>query len=393
MNNHIRWPLMSNNLSRDDLNSVIKLLEQDDPKLTNGPAVREFEENWSKWLGVNYSVMLNSGASANDLTMLALREIKGAGEVIVPALTWVSDIASVIHAGHKPIFVDINTKTLGMDTELILKSITPKTKAVFLTHVLGFNALSNKLISELEKRSVLLIEDVCESHGAKHNDQKVGTFGWAANFSFYYAHHMTTIEGGMISTNDLNLYEMLRIMRSHGMAREASLEETRTFYSQKYPDLNPDFIFLYASHNMRSTEINATLGLSQLKSLDKNILLRKANFDKFLKSIEGSVFRTDFNTEGNSNYAFTLIMKHPNIALRDKIENILKLKGIEYRRGLAGGGNQLRQPYLKTFEGIPLPDSLPNVDFIHNFSWYIGNYPNIDSGIYTELKDLVDTIS
>ena len=177
------------------------------------------------------------------------------------------------------------------------------------------------------------------------------------------------------------------------MAREASLEETRTFYSQKYPDLNPDFIFLYASHNMRSTEINATLGLSQLKSLDKNILLRKANFDKFLKSIEGSVFRTDFNTEGNSNYAFTLIMKHPNIALRDKIENILKLKGIEYRRGLAGGGNQLRQPYLKTFEGIPLPDSLPNVDFIHNFSWYIGNYPNIDSGIYTELKDLVDTIS
>ena len=384
---------MSNNLSRDDLNSVIKLLEQDDPKLTNGPAVREFEENWSKWLGVNYSVMLNSGASANDLTMLALREIKGVGEVIVPALTWVSDIASVLHAGHKPIFVDINPKTLGMDTELVLKSITPKTKAVFLTHVLGFNALSNKLLSELEKRNVLLIEDVCESHGAKHNDQKVGTFGWAANFSFYYAHHMTTIEGGMISTNDLNLYEMLRILRSHGMVREASLEETRTFYSQKYPDLNPDFIFLYPSHNMRSTEINATLGLSQLKSLDKNILLRKANFDKFLKSIEGSVFRTDFNTEGNSNYAFTLVMKRPDIALRNKIENILKLKGIEYRRGMAGGGNQLRQPYLKTFEGIPLPDSLPNVDFIHNFSWYIGNYPNIDSGIYLELKDLVDTIS
>jgi CDP-6-deoxy-D-xylo-4-hexulose-3-dehydrase len=383
---------MSNNLSRSDLNSVIKLLEEDDPKLTNGPAVKEFEEQWSRWLGVKYSVMLNSGASANDLTMLALREITGTGEVIVPALTWVSDIASVINAGHKPIFVDIDPKTLGMDVDLILSSITPKTKAVFLTHVLGFNALSDKLLLELAKRGVILIEDVCESHGAMHNDQKAGTFGWASNFSFYYAHHMTTIEGGMISTNDLNLYEMLRIMRSHGMVREASLDKTRKFYEQKHPDLNPDFIFLYPSHNMRSTEINATLGLSQLKNLDKNISLRKTNFGKFLKSVEGGVFRTDFNIEGNSNYAFTLIMKNPDFVLRDKIENILNMKGIEFRRGLAGGGNQLRQPYLKTIEGIPAPDSLPNVDFIHHFSWYIGNYPDINSEIYIELKDLVDRL-
>jgi CDP-6-deoxy-D-xylo-4-hexulose-3-dehydrase len=196
----------------------------------------------------------------------------------------------------------------------------------------------------------------------------------------------------MISTNDINLYEMLRMMRSHGMVREASLEQTKEFYSQKYPDLNPDFIFLYASHNMRSTEINATLGLSQLKNLDKNIALRKDNFDRFLESIEGSVFRTDFKIEGNSNYAFTLIMKHPDVVLRDQIENLLRTKGIEYRRGLAGGGNQLRQPYLRNIQGIPSPDSLPNVDFIHNFSWYIGNYPDIDAGIYTELKELVETI-
>ncbi len=392
-NYDIKWPLMSNNLSRSDLDAVINLLQQNDPKLTNGPAVKQFEEEWSDWLGVKYSVMLNSGASANDLTMLALRESKGSGEVIVPALTWVSDIASVINAGHTPIFVDINPKTLGMDTDLILKSVTSKTKAVFLTHVLGFDALSDELISGLEKRGVALIEDVCESHGTKHNDQKVGTFGWASNFSFYYAHHMTTIEGGMISTNDIKLYEMLRIMRSHGMLREASLKQTKEFYSEEYPDLNPDFIFLYATHNMRSTEINATLGLSQLKNLDINITSRQNNFDKFLKSIEGGVFRTDFKVEGNSNYAFTLIMKYPDFALRDQIENLLKFKGIEFRRGLAGGGNQLRQPYLKNLKGIPLPDSLPNVDFIHNFSWYIGNYPNIDSRIYAELKDLVESIS
>ena len=392
-NDAIKWPLMSNNLSRDDLNSVIKLLEQDDPKLTNGPAVKEFECAWSKWLGVKYSVMLNSGASANDLTMLALKEIKGIGEVIVPALTWVSDIASVIHAGHKPVFVDINPKTFGMNADLILKSITLKTKAVFLTHVLGFNALSDQLLSELKEREILLIEDVCESHGAEHSSQKVGTFGWASNFSFYYAHHMTTIEGGMISTNDLNLYEMLRIMRSHGMVREASLDETRKVYSKKHPDLNPDFIFLYPSHNMRPTEINAILGLSQLKRLDDNISARKDNFYKFLKSIEGSIFRTDFDAEGNSNYAFTLVLKQPNFTVRDKVENILKIKGIEYRRGLAGGGNQLRQPYLRSLHGTPPPDSLPNVDFIHNFSWYIGNYPNIKNGIFAELKELAETMS
>ena len=391
-NNSVKWPLMKNNLSRSDLNAVIKLLQKDDPKLTNGPAVKEFESEWSKWLGVNYSVMLNSGASANDLTMMALREVKGIGEVIVPALTWVSDVASVINAGHKPIFVDINPNTLGMRADLILKSITSKTRAVFLTHVLGFNALSDELIIELEKRGVALIEDVCESHGAKHNDKKVGTFGWASNFSFYYAHHMTTIEGGMISTNDVNLYEILRIMRSHGMVREASLDKTKEFYSKKYPDLNPDFIFLYASHNMRSTEINATLGLSQLKNLDKNVAKRKNNFNRFLQAIEGSVFRTDFNIEGNSNYAFTLIMKYPDVVLRDQIENLLRTKGIEYRRGLAGGGNQLRQPYLRNVQGIPSPDSLPNVDFIHNYSWYIGNYPDIDAGIYAELKELVETI-
>lgn len=389
----IKWPLMNNNLSRSDLDSVIKLLEKDDPKLTNGPRVKEFEDEWSKWLGVKYSVMLNSGASANDLTMLALREIEGPGEVIVPALTWVSDIASVLHAGLKPIIVDINPRTLGMETELILKSITPKTRAVFLTHVLGFNALSDKLLLELERRKILLIEDVCESHGATHNDQKVGTFGWASNFSFYYAHHMTTIEGGMISTNDLNLYEMLRILRSHGMVREASLDNTKKFYAQKYPDLNPDFIFLYASHNMRPTEINATLGISQLKNLDANIKSRKDNFEKFLETLEPSIFRTDFNVIGNSNYAFTLVLKQADIVLRDYIENTLRVKGIEFRRGLAGGGNQLRQPYLRRIQGMPAPESLPNVDFLHHFSWYIGNYPDIDSDIFLELKDLIEVVN
>lgn len=387
-NNKIKWPLMSNNISKADLEPVITLLRENDPKLTNGPKVIEFENAWSNWLGVKHSVMLNSGASANDLTMLALREIYGLGEVIVPALTWVSDIASVVNAGHKPVFVDINKRTLGMDTELIKKAVTKDTKAVFLTHVLGFNALTDDLLDFLESKKIKLIEDVCESHGAQHNGRKVGTFGWASNFSFYYAHHMTTIEGGVVSTNDEDLYQIIRMMRSHGMVRESTSISVKQRYEKDFPDLNPDFIFAYGTHNMRSTEINALIGLSQLKNLDSNIEKRRSNFERFLDCIDSKLFQTDFELTGNSNYAFTLIQKESDFALRNKVEDNLKALGIEFRRGLAGGGNQLRQPYLKKLDGIPNPESLPNVDFVHNFGWYLGNYPDLNSSFFTELKSL-----
>jgi CDP-6-deoxy-D-xylo-4-hexulose-3-dehydrase len=134
------------------------------------------------------------------------------------------------------------------------------------------------------------------------------------------------------------------------------------------------------------------LGLEQLVRLDSNNIARTRNFNHFLSILDPKIFQTNFKVEGSSNYAFTLVMKNPDFVLRDKIENVLNMKGIEFRRGLAGGGNQLRQPYLKTIEGIPTPDSLPNVDFIHHFSWYIGNYPNINSEIYIELKDLVERL-
>ncbi len=136
---------------------------------------------------------------------------------------------------------------------------------MFLTHVLGYNGLTNNLIEGLKKQNILLIEDVCESHGATHDGKKVGTFGWASNFSFYYAHHMTTIEGGIISTNDSELYDILRMLRSHGMVRESLNNVTKNEYVKKYPDLNPDFIFAFASHNMRSTELNAVLGIRATK--------------------------------------------------------------------------------------------------------------------------------
>lgn len=371
------WPLMKNNISRSDLNKLIEYLQQDDPKLTHGPLVKKFEDEWSKWLGVKHSIMLNSGSSANDLTMMALKEIKGKGEIIVPPLTWISDISSVIRAGFEPKFVDIDPNSLALDSKLVLEALTPSTKGVFLTHVLGYNGLTDELINGLKERGIPLIEDVCESHGATHHGQKVGSIGWASNFSFYYAHHMTTIEGGMISTNDDNLYDVLRILRSHGMVRESLSQQTKEQYEKDYPDLNPDFIFAYPSHNMRSTELNGLLGLEQLKRLDENNKLRTRNLDKFLSVLDPKVFKTDFKTEGSSNYAFTIVLLEPDMKKRDIVEMRLKEAGIEFRRGLSGGGNQLRQPYLRKMHGMQSPESLPVADHVHHYAWYVGNYPEL----------------
>jgi CDP-6-deoxy-D-xylo-4-hexulose-3-dehydrase len=388
----IKWPLMKNNVSRSDLDALINYLKQDDPKLTHGPLVRKFEEEWSKWLGVKHSVMLNSGASANDLTMMALREMRGVGEVIVPPLTWISDISSVLRAGMDPVFVDIEQDSLALDPKLVFEAITPNTKAVFLTHVLGYNGLTDELIDGLRKRDVLLIEDVCESHGATHSAQKVGSYGWASNFSFYYAHHMTTIEGGIVSTNDSELYDMLRVLRSHGMVRESLNQSTKDKYANDFPDLNPDFIFAFASHNMRSTELNGLLGLEQLKRLDENNVKRTQNLKKFLSVLDPNVFKTDFKVEGSSNYAFTLVLNQADMKTRDKVEELLKSEGIEFRRGLSGGGNQLRQPYLKNLKGFPAPESMPVTDHIHHYSWYIGNYPELGHDQIDWLGSLLKTI-
>jgi len=387
------WPLMQNNISRADLDSIIQYLSEDDPQLTHGPKVREFERQWSQWLGVKYSVMVNSGASANDLTMLALKHIKGDGEVIVPPLTWVSDVASVLHAGMTPKFVDISPSNLALDEDKVLNAISSNTKAVFLTHVLGYNGLTDKLITMLNDLEIPLIEDVCESHGATHNGKKLGSYGWASNFSFYYAHHLTTIEGGMICTNDQELFEVVRMLRSHGMLRESTNQNLKEKYATEYPDLNPDFIFTIASHNMRPTELNGILGLSQLKRLDVNNKIRVENLDFFLDNLNSNIFRTDFLREGNSNYAFTLVLKEPSFTLRDKVEFQLKSNGVEYRRGLSGGGNQLRQPYLKNISGLPTPESLKETEHIHNFAWYIGNYPSINQNDIVWLTDLLNSIT
>jgi len=384
------WPLMKNNISRADLDAVIRLLEQDDPILTQSRNVRAFEEEWSAWLGVRHSVFVNSGSSANLVTLAALKERWSGGEIIVPTITWVSDIAAVLHCGFEPVFVDIDPRTLGMDLAQVLEKITPRTRAVFLTHVLGYNALTEEFLLALRKRDIVLIEDVCESHGAVHQNRKLGTFGLASNFSFYYAHHLSTIEGGMVCTNDTDLYETVRMFRSHGMVREVESESRRREYADDYPDLNPDFIFAFPAFNVRGTEINAVMGRSQLKRLDEGVARRTENLYTFLAHLDPEVYQTDFAVDGSSNYALTLILREPDEQLFERVTTRLREAKVEFRRGTAGGGNQLRQPYLRRIFGNDYARNYPRADHVHFFGMYIGNYPTLEREKILALCDLLN---
>jgi len=325
------------------------------------------------------------------MAILKIRHPEG-GEVIVPPLGWVSNIASVMQNGFKPVFADINPSTLSMDSEKILAKVNDNTRAVFLTHVQGFDGLTDKLLDELKKRNIPLVEDTCESHGTTHNNKKLGSFGWISNFSFYYAHHMTTIEGGMICTDDEKVYQQLRMLRSHGMVRESDNEACRSAYLQENPELNPEFIFAFPAYNVRNTEIGGIMGRSQLKRLDRDVNRRTENLIRFLKQIDSNKYRTDFKLEGSSNYAFNLILKHPDDALVFRLMKQMRESGVEFRRGSAGGGNQIRQPYMKKV----VPDNhhleFPETEHIHFYGFYIGNFPDLKDEEVDELCEILNLV-
>ena len=375
----MKYPLMKNNILRSDLDHLIKFLKKKDPILTQSKNVKLFEKRWSSWLGVKYSVFVNSGSSANLLSIGILKtEFPKGGEIIVPTFTWVSDIVSLIHYGFTPVFVDIDLKNLSMNEENIFKKINKKTRAVFLTHAQGFNGLSNKILKILKQKKIYLIEDVCESHGASFKNKKLGSFGYMSNFSFYYAHHMSTIEGGMICTNNKIVYEKARMLRSHGLVREINDNSLKKNYIKNHKDLNPQFIFALPGLNVRNNELGAILGINQLKRLNFNVKKRNQNHNYFLKKINKSKFYTEFDLSGSSNYAFNLIMREKDINFANRLMKNLTKNKIEFRRGSVGGGNQLRQPYLKTILKKNEAQKYPVTEHIHFFGFYIGNYPELN---------------
>ncbi len=389
MNKNYSYPLMKNNITSDDFKGLTNFIKKE-PILTNNILCNQFEKKWSKWLGVKYSVFVNSGSSANFVSMLVMNHLyPNGGEIIVPPLTWISDIVSVIKNNFTPIFVDIDPKTLSLDANKTISAINKNTKAVFLTHCQGFNGISNDLLKYLKNKKIPLIEDVCESHGATYKNKKCGSFGLMSNFSFYYAHHMTTIEGGMISTNDKNIYQLSRMFRAHGLVRELENSSYKKKLIDNNKNLNPEFIFQVPGFNFRNTEIGGFLGIRQLKKLDQNIKKRNRNHKFFLKMLDKKIYKTDFLLEGSSNYAFNLVLKKQYKNKVNKLMNLMKRNNIEFRRGSAGGGNQMRQPYIKKLITQKYQD-FNEVEYIHKYGFYIGNYPDLS---LNAIKNLVNILN
>ena len=366
----MKWPLMRNNITLGDRFQLAKFVLTSD-RFTNGRKVREFESKWSQWLGSKHSLYVSSGSTANLLLLSAVKELyglKNGDKVLVPSDTWVTNIAPVIQLGFTPIFCDINTDNFSFcedDLEYISKT-HPDIKLIFVTHLIGFPA-NNNLYKKLFPEA-LILDDVCESHGCRSSDgSKVGSNSLGATFSFYFGHHISTVEGGMVSTNNDDLYNLLRLKRSHGLARES---ERYDDYVKLYPDISKQFLFVTDGYNFRNHELGAVLGLSQLKRLDSYIERRNSNYQLFIDLISkySDKFKVPVFHSGCSNFCLPLLCKEKEDA--DKLKRLFDDNGIEHRPII--GGNLLKQPFLSNYSIVTNKSNL-TVDFVHYNGVYLGN--------------------
>jgi len=365
------WPLMKNCITEADREAMSQFVLTTE-RFTNGPKVREFEKLWSEWLGVKYSLFVSSGSTANFLLVAAVIEkynLKRGDKVLLPAMTWVTNVSPPIQLGLEPVFCDVDPTTFCFDIEHMkqIKKEHPDIKLVFVSHLFGL-AGDMDAYKEVFPEAVF-IEDVCESHGAVIGDKKCGTLSDGGTFSFYFGHHMTTIEGGFVSTDDDELYEIMRTKRSHGLAREASKEKFEE-YKEKYPNIHPQFLFVTDGYNFRSTELNAVLGISQLKSLSKNNEIRRKNLERFLEILERyNYYDTDIKTEGNSSYC--MIFKLKTKQLKESLERTLNLNGVETRPLCSG--NLLEQPFLAQYKDSFSKEGNLHINELHDKGFFIGN--------------------
>jgi len=362
------WKLQENILELSDINKLIEFIKSAD-RFTQFEKVKLFEKEWSKWQCCDYSTFVNSGSSADLIMLDAIKEyyrIEDNSEVIVPAATWATNITSVIQAKMKPVFVDINLKDLSFDYDAIEKVITTKTKIILITHLIGIPADITKIKSIAEKNNLIILEDCCESHGATFDVKKVGNFGIASTFSFYWGHHMTTIEGGMICTNNEELNDLFILKRSHGLARELDKSKHEK-YKDQFPDIDFNFLFLTQGYNVRNTEFHAMIGIEQLPHLDSYINTRNKNYHLFLEilvSIKEKLYIP--KDEGISSFCFPFIFKDKND--KENLQKKLFENKVESRPIISG--NLLRQPCFKKYGNYL---DFNNAEILHKNGFYIGN--------------------
>lgn len=373
------WNLAEDTLGQADLDALADWL-RDGPRLTQGPLVRELERAWSDWLGVKDSVFVSSGTTANlALVMAAARRVeRRRPRVGVAAVTWSTNITPSLLLGHEVVVFDIDRRTLGVDEEQVVTAIRDdEIDILFVTHLLGFDALTDTIIEAAAASGTILIEDCCESHGARHGSTKVGTMGLGSTFSFYFGHHMSTIEGGMVSTNDAALSDEIRLIRAHGLARESA---RFTEHAARRPDLDERFLFVSPGLNLRSTDLNAFLGLRQLTTLDERIQHRNEVMRHFVDELPRHLW-SDYRLEGMSSFALPLVANDPRDA--PVVNSVLRDAGVEARPVVAG--NLLNQPFVEGYDIRPYDGALTVAQHVHRAGQYVGNGHHVTTAMVSEL--------
>lgn len=370
--------------TREELSNFILNTE----KLSMGGKCEEFENTFAKKQKRKYAILFNSGGSANLALLQALKNLGRLSDkeaIGFSALTWSTNVMPIIQLGMKAVVIDCDPSTLNTMSHHLEKTLTQtKLKALFLTNALGFTGNINHIQKICRKNNIILLEDNCESLGTELLEGKAGNFGLASTFSFFVAHHMSTIEGGMVCTDDSELAEMLIIVRANGWDRNLTSAQQKK-WRKKFnitSDFQAKYTFYDLGFNFRPTEITGFLGLFQLKFLDENIKKRNENYlfmEKTIKKNHDLITLEHNHLKIVSAFAIPVICKSPE--LKKKYIARFHAANIEIRPMIAG--NMQHQPFYKKY--VKNKEHLPGVDFIHNNGFYCGNYPELTQN---ELKTI-----
>ena len=364
--------LVSDTINKGDIAALVEWLSQDKiPRLTKGELTWELEKKWAKKIGTNYSVYLNSGSSAILLTLASLKQMGKLknNKIVVPALSWATDVSSPMLLGLRPIMCDANIEDLSCDLdELEILFYKEEPAALILVSPLGLVPKMREIVELCEKYDVLLIEDVCESMGSKYGNKYLGTFGYASLFSMYFGHHLSTIEGGLINTNDEEFYHMLLMMRSHGWDRDLpkwKQQELREKY--KCSDFEALYNFYVPGFNLRATDLQAYIGLRAIDKLDTYSRIRNNNFHTYNELLENKRIDFRINDDFISSFAIPLLKKD-----RGGVVKELQDDGIEVRPLIAG--NMASKPMWKDVYEQPI---LPVCEVIEREGIYVPNHQGL----------------
>ncbi len=386
------YPLLDDGLSRKDLNEGIKVLKSG--RITMGERTQNFENKFRNFLGAKYALMVNSGSSANLLATFAScnpmrkKKFKRGDEAIIQSLCWPTSLWPLVQCGLKIKFVDINPKTLNVNADNLIKCISKKTKVILIINVLGLSTEIKKIRDFCNKKNIILIEDNCESLGAKYSKKFLGTFGDFGTFSFFYSHQITSGEGGMIICKDKNDYEILKSLRSHGWSREKKT-------AIKYPYLDPRYIFINSGFNLRPTDIQAAIGLSQFKKLKKFMKIRISNRNKIIKSLKTHKNWSDQfsfvevpKKISPSYMVFPIFLNRKFRKKKTQFINHIESKGLETRPIISG--SFVKQPSTKLFKLNPKKKKFLGADLVQELGFVIGLHTK-DISI-SKLKFLSETL-